>query len=118
MKPQQTGIQRIINATFYSFQGLKSSWQSEAAIRQEVAALVVLIPLALWLDVSIAKKCLLMMSALLVLVVELLNTALETVVDRISADYHELSGKAKDVGSAAVFIAILNAITIWALILW
>lgn len=117
MKPRVTGIRRLINASRYSWLGLKAAWQSEAAIRQEIVALIILLPIALLLPVSPVEKALLVFSALLVLVVELVNSALEAVVDRIGQELHELSGKAKDIGSAAVLIALIIAGLVWLIIL-
>lgn len=117
MKPRVTGIRRLINASRYSWLGLKAAWQSEAAIRQEIVALIILLPIALLLPVSPVEKALLVFSALLVLVVELVNSALEAVVDRIGQELHELSGKAKDIGSAAVLIALIMAGLVWLIIL-
>lgn len=117
MKPAVTGIRRLMNASRYSWQGLTAAWQSEAAIRQEIIALVILLPIAVLLPVSPIEKALLIFSALLVLVVELINSALEAVVDRIGSEFHELSGKAKDVGSAAVLVALVMAGLVWGIIL-
>lgn len=117
MKPAVTGIRRLMNASRYSWQGLTAAWQSEAAIRQEIIALTILLPIAVLLPVSPIEKALLIFSALLVLVVELINSALEAVVDRIGAELHELSGKAKDVGSAAVLVALVMAGLVWLIIL-
>jgi len=117
MKSSVTGLRRLANACRYSWLGLKASWQSEEAIRQEIIALVILLPLAIWLPVTTVAKALLIFSALLVLLVELLNSAIEAVVDRISDEYHPLSGKAKDIGSAAVMVALLNAAIVWLIIL-
>lgn len=117
MKPKVTGIRRLMNASRYSWQGLTAAWQSEAAIRQEIIALVILLPIAVLLPVSPIEKTLLIFSALLVLVVELINSALEAVVDRIGSEFHELSGKAKDVGSAAVLVALVMAGLVWGIIL-
>jgi len=117
MKPQHTGMTRIFKASIYSWQGLRSSWQSEAAIRQELWLLVVLLPVAFWLNVSGVERAMLVLSLLLILLVELLNTALEAVVDRIGPEHHPLSGKAKDVGSAAVLVALFAAALVWLCIL-
>lgn len=116
-KPGNTGILRIIKAAGYSWQGLKAAWCHEAAFRQEVALTVVLTPLACWLAKSNIELALLIGSLLLVLMVELLNSAVEAVVDRVSGDLHELSGRAKDIGSAAVFMALVNLAVIWLIIL-
>jgi len=114
----RTGIQRLINATRYSLHGLASAFRHEDAFRQEVLLAVVLIPIALILDVGGAGKAMMIASVLLVLIVELLNSAIEAVVDRISLDRHQLSKRAKDVGSAAVFLSLVNVAIVWALVLW
>jgi diacylglycerol kinase (ATP) len=116
-KPGNTGLTRIINAAGYSWLGLKAAFKHEAAFRQELALCVVLIPTGLWLGQSGIERALLIGSLLLVLTVELLNSAIEAVVDRFGGEQHELSGRAKDIGSAAVFIALLNVIVVWALVL-
>jgi diacylglycerol kinase (ATP) len=117
-KPGNTGLRRVVNATFYSFAGLRSAWRSEAAFRQECVGIVVLIPIAVWLGQNAVERALLLSSCVLVLIVELLNTAVEFVVDRVGTDHHELSGRAKDLGSAAVFMSIALAMLIWGLIAW
>lgn len=117
MKGTKQGFSRLLNATRYSWQGLKSTWRTEAAFREEVPLVLVLIPLALWLDISAVEAALLIALSVLILVVELINSGIEAVVDRIGAEHHELSGKAKDVGSAAVLLTILMTLTAWSLIL-
>ncbi len=117
-KPGSTGITRIIKAGGYSWAGLKAAFKHEAAFRQELALCVLMVPLGLWLGQTGIERALLIGSLLLVLMVELLNSAIETVVDRIGSEHHELSGRAKDIGSAAVFIALLNVIVIWGLVLF
>lgn len=117
-KPGETGLRRVVSATRYSLNGLKTCWRGEAAFRQEIIACAVLLPVALLLGESGAEKALLVGSCLLVLVVELLNSAIEAVVDRIGDEYHSLSGQAKDLGSAAVFISLVLATAVWALVLF
>lgn len=117
MKSKATGLQRLWKAAGYSWKGFRAAWASEAAIRQEVIALFVLVPSVFFFNVSPAEKAMLLLSAVLVLVVELLNSAIEAVVDRIGPEFHELSGKAKDVGSAAVLVCLLAALVTWLLIL-
>jgi diacylglycerol kinase (ATP) len=95
-----------------------SAWRDEAAFRQELAACALLVPLALWLPVSPLERVMLIGSLGLVLVVELLNSAIEAVVDRIGIEHHALAKKAKDLGSAAVMLSLLLATTTWALLLW
>jgi diacylglycerol kinase (ATP) len=117
-KPGNTGFRRVVNATFYSVAGLRAAWRNEAAFRQECVAVVLLIPIALWLGQNAVQRALLLCSCVLVLIVELLNTAVEFVVDRVGTDHHELSGRAKDLGSAAVFTSIALAILVWGLVAW
>ena len=117
-KPGASGLTRIINAGGYSMKGLKAALKHESAFRQEVALFVILLPVALWLGSGWLHYLLLIGSMLLVLITELLNSAIETVVDRISDEHHELAGRAKDMGSAAVFIALLNVLFVWAMIAW
>ncbi len=115
-KPGATGVTRIINATGYSMKGLKSAWINEAAFRQELMLILLLMPLAFWLGDSLNQILLLIVISWLV-VVEILNSAIEAVVDRVGSEHHELSGRAKDLGSAAVFIALaLNALVWGALV--
>jgi diacylglycerol kinase (ATP) len=110
-------IQNLVNATRYSLQGLRGAWASEAAIRYEVYVLIVALPAAWLLGHNAAERVLLISSVLLVIVVELINSAIEAVVDRIGLELHELSGRAKDIGSAAVFCAIVLAVVVWAIVL-
>ncbi len=117
-KPGNTGIRRVINATFFSLAGLKTAWRSEAAFRQECVLVIVLIPVGFWLGRTAVERSLLIGACLLVLIVELLNTAVEFVIDRIGSDHHELSGHAKDVGSAAVFVSLALTLLVWVLIGW
>jgi diacylglycerol kinase (ATP) len=112
-----TGLNRILKATVYSWQGLKASYRNEEAFRQELMLAVVLIPLGLYLGDGGIEKLLLVVSVLLLLLVEVLNSAIEAVVDRFGGELHELSGRAKDMGSAAVFIAIAIVVVTWVLIL-
>ncbi|WP_445402346.1 diacylglycerol kinase [Zobellella sp. An-6] len=117
MKPGKTGLSRIISAGGYSLQGLKSAYRNEAAFRQECWLAAVLLPLAIWWEVGLVARVLLVGSLVLVLVVELLNSAVEAVVDRIGPEHHELAGRAKDMGSAAVLLTLLLAILTWVLVL-
>jgi len=112
----QRGLQRLLNALFYSLSGLRLAFHHESAFRQEVALAVVLIPLACIVDVSAAERVLLFGSVLLVLLVELLNSSVEAAVDRIGFDTHRLSKRAKDLGSAAVLTALVLLATTWGLI--
>ena len=110
-------ITRLINATRWSLQGFRSTFKTEQAFRQEVLLLIILAPLGLWLGETGIERALLIGTVLLVLIVELINSAIESVVDRISIEQHELSGKAKDQGSAAVFVALVIAVMTWVLVL-
>jgi len=114
-KTGATGLRRIINAFGYSMKGLRAAFKYESAFRQETALLIILLPLAILLGQTIVDYSILIGSLLLVMVVELLNSALEAVVDRVSDEHHMLAGRAKDMGSAAVFIALLNVIVIWSM---
>ncbi|RLM20578.1 diacylglycerol kinase [Brenneria alni] len=113
-----TGITRIIKATGYSLQGLKQAWQHEAAFRQETLLTIIGTIIACLLPVTPVEKLLLIGAVVLIMLFELANSAIEAVVDRIGLEHHELSGRAKDMGSAAVFIAILLAVAVWGSILW
>ncbi|MGD8875327.1 MAG: diacylglycerol kinase [Gammaproteobacteria bacterium] len=115
-KPRKTGLRRIWKAMFYSLQGITVAWQHEAAFRQEAVLSIILIPLAFLVGDSAVERALLAGSCLLVLVTELLNSAIEATVDRIGSDQHELSGRAKDMGSAAVFISLCTVGLTWGLI--
>lgn len=111
------GLGRVARALRYSLQGLGAAWRHEAAFRQELLLAVVMIPLGLWLGHSTMERLLLVSVVVLVLIVELLNSAIEAVADAISTDEHPLLGRAKDIGSAAVFIALLMAGASWLAIL-
>ena len=113
----KTGLIRVWKAFFYSMAGLKAAYVHESAFRQECWLAIIFTPLALCLPVDIPSKALLAGSTLLILIVELLNSAIEAVVDRISFEHHELATRAKDIGSAAVFIALVNWLLLWGLIL-
>jgi diacylglycerol kinase (ATP) len=113
----KTGLTRVLNAFRYSMAGLAAAYRNEDAFRQEVWLAVVLIPLALFLPVSAIGKALMVASVLLVVIVELINSALEATVDRISLEHHHLAKRAKDIGSAAVFVALVNVVAVWGLVL-
>lgn len=113
----KTGIRRLINALGYSLHGLRSAFRHEEAFRQEVLFAIILIGVASILQVSGLERALMMASLLLVLVVELLNSAVEAVVDRVSLEEHHLAKRAKDIGSAAVFLSLVNVAVVWAAIL-
>lgn len=112
-----TDIARVIRAAGYSLAGLKAAVSHEAAFRQELALVLILAPLGIWLGHTGVERVLLVGSLILVLVAELLNSAVEALVNRIGSERHELSGMAKDMGSAAVFLAIVLVIVVWILIL-
>ena len=109
---------RLFRAFGYSFQGLRAAFVNEAAFRQEVILAIVFIPLGLWLGATGLERALLVGSVLLVMIVELLNSGIEAVVDRLGDEHHELSGRAKDTGSAAVLFSLVNAVAVWILILF
>jgi len=114
----KTGLRRIWNAMFYSIEGLRAAYRHEDAFRQEVLLALLLIPLALFLAPSGLGKALMIASVLLVLIVELLNSAVEATVDRVSLEHHRLAKRAKDIGSAAVMMALANAVVVWLLVLF
>ncbi len=117
-KPGETGITRIISAFHNSIKGFKGCWKNEAAFRQEVMGCIVLVPLGLYLGDGGVEKALLVSVCFLVLIVEILNSGIEAVVDRIGTEHHELSGLAKDLGSAAVFLSLTLVGIIWVLVLF
>ncbi|MDX8382091.1 MAG: diacylglycerol kinase [Ghiorsea sp.] len=117
MKPQHHPLEHLFHATKWSIQGLKAAWKYEQAFRIEVVLSLAILPLAFCLGESHIEKALMIASWLFVLIVELLNSAMEATVDRISTDFHELSGRAKDLGSAAVFVSNLLFICIWSIII-
>lgn len=114
----KTGLSRLMNAFGYSLEGFKAAFKHEDAFRQEVFLAIVLIPLALYLEHEALHRALMIGSLFLVLIVELLNSAVEAVVDRVSIERHALAKRAKDIGSAAVFVALTNVFVIWGLILF
>jgi len=111
------GPARVLKATVWSLQGLKAAWLHESSFRLEVCLLVALAPLALWLGDDGVQRALLLGSCLMVLAVELLNSAIEAVIERYGPEQHVLAGRAKDMGSAAVFVSMLNVLLVWGLIL-
>ena len=113
----KTGLTRVWNAFHYSMDGLAAAYRNEDAFRQEVWLAAVLLPLALWLPVGAIGKALMIGSVLLVIIVELVNSGLEAAVDRISLEHHHLAKRAKDIGSAAVFVALVNVVAVWSLVL-
>jgi len=111
------GLTRIMNAFFFSIAGFKAAWKHEEAFRQEVFLFILIVPFAIWITEGAIERVLLIGSVGNVLVVELLNSAVETTIDRIGVEHHELSGRAKDIGSAAVMLSLILAAMTWALIL-
>jgi len=113
----KTGLRRLLNAFGYSLAGFRAAYKHEDAFRQEALLAAILIPLAFWLPVRMTGRALMIGSVLLVIIVELLNSAIEATVDRISLDSHDLAKRAKDIGSAAVLVSLVNATVIWVLVL-
>lgn len=113
----KTGLRRLINACMYSLAGLKAAYQHEDAFRQEVLLAIVLIPLAVVLKADGMGRAMMVGSVILVMIVELLNSAVEATVDRISLENHQLAKRAKDIGSAAVMLSLINLATVWGLVL-
>jgi len=111
------GLKRIINAIRYSLAGFKACYRHEEAFRQETYVLIPMLPLGLWLGNDGVERALLLGSLLLVPIVELLNSAIEAIVDRVGTEHHELSGRAKDIASAAVFLSLVFAAMVWGLVL-
>ncbi|HEY5633890.1 MAG TPA: diacylglycerol kinase [Burkholderiaceae bacterium] len=111
------GLERLVNATRYSMAGLAAAWRDESAFRQELALCAVLLPLGLWLGDTGVERALLVAPLVLVLVVELLNSAIEAVVDLASPRHHALAARAKDLGSAAVFASLVLVAAVWGLVL-
>ncbi len=111
---KNTGLKRIVMAAMYSLQGFRHAFKHEAAFRQELLLAVIFIPLACWLDVEQVERILMIACLLIVIIVELLNSAVEAVVDRVGLEKHELAGRAKDLGSAAVFVALTLTVYVWA----
>ncbi len=113
-----TGLKRLVNATKFSCQGFKAAFANEAAFRQEVFLSIILIPLGFYLGANGLERALLISVVILIPIIELINSGIEAIVDRISTEKHELSGRAKDVGSAAVLLSLINAAVVWALVLF
>jgi diacylglycerol kinase (ATP) len=114
----KTGLVRLWNALGYSRDGITAAWKNEAAFREEVLLAAIAIPLALFLAKTGVDRALLVGSIILILIVEILNSAVEAVVDKASPEKHELAKRAKDMGSAAVLLSLFNAAAIWACVLW
>lgn len=118
MKSSYTGLKRILYAALYSWKGIKSSWKHEAAFRQEVLLLIILTPVAVLLGETALEIIILIGVLLMLITVELLNSAVESVVDRTGEDYHKLAGRAKDQGSAAVLFAFIIVLLVWGAVLY
>jgi len=116
MKPGAKGFKRIVDATLYTVKGLSAAWRGESAFRQETILAVLLAPAAFWLGRSLAETALLLLTLAFVLTTELLNSAIEAVVDLASPQFNELAGRAKDMGSAAVFLSLGTVVVVWSLI--
>ena len=116
-KPGKTGISRLFDAFNYSLKGLLAAWQNEAAIRQETGLIILLTPLAFYIGENAIQIIILVCSVVLIIIVELINSAIENVVDRIGDEYHLLSGRAKDIGSAAVLITLCLGVFNWVMII-
>ncbi|MGB4811191.1 MAG: diacylglycerol kinase [Methylophilaceae bacterium] len=114
----KTGLSRLINAFGYSIDGFKAAYEHEDAFRQEVLLAIVLIPLGIYLGKTGVEKALLLAVVLLVLIVELFNSAIEAAIDHTSLEHHPLAKRAKDIGSAAVFVALAIAASVWGLVLF
>lgn len=118
MKPENNhGIKRVFRATGFSMKGLKAAWIHEAAFRQELVLAFLMLPIALFVDISTVERLLLILTLFIVLIVELLNSAVEAVVDRVGDEIHVLSGQAKDIASAAVFMSLALCGITWAVVL-
>jgi diacylglycerol kinase (ATP) len=116
MKPGAKGFKRIVDATLYTVKGLSAAWRGESAFRQETMLAVLLAPAAFWLGRSLTETALLLLTLAFVLTTELLNSAIEAVVDLTSPQFDELAGRAKDMGSAAVFLSLGTVVVVWSLI--
>lgn len=112
----KTGLVRLWNALGYSLAGFRAAYKHEDAFRQEVLLAALLIPLALWSPVDYFGKALMIGSVLLVIIVELVNSAIEATVDRISLENHDLAKRAKDIGSSAVLVSLVNVVAVWSLV--
>ena len=114
-KPGYTGIERVIKATGYSWQGFRAAWSNESAFRQECTIGILLLPLAFVIGQTMFQVAVLIAVLAVVLITELLNSAVEAVVDRVGQEYHDLAGRAKDMGSAAVFVSLSLVVIVWSM---
>lgn len=117
-KKSGVGVMRLVRAFGWSMAGFRAAFTGEAAFRQEVAVALVMTPMSFWLGQTAVERAMLISSLLLVLLTELLNSAVEAVVDRVGSEQHPLSGRAKDIGSAAVFISLVNAAVVWGFVFY
>jgi len=117
VKPGNKGLYRVYKAGIYSMQGIKAAWKHEAAFRQEVILMLLLTPAAFIVGTGLTQQLLLLVLAWLIVIVEILNSAVEAVVDRFGGEMHDLSGRAKDMGSAAVFITLVLNAVVWAAVI-
>ena len=117
-KPGKTGLSRLIAAAGYSMRGLKAAWQHEEAFRLEATLALLFVPLSFVIADQLTHQLVLLSCCFLVIVIELINSAIEAVVDRISSEIHPLSGQAKDIGSAAVFVTMILFLVVWGLSFW
>jgi len=117
MEWKNQGFSRLVKATGYSWAGLCAVWRHEAAFRQEILLAVIACPLGIWLGNNGVERALLLGSIILVLIVEMVNSALEAIVDRQGKEFHELAGRAKDIGSAAVLLSLIHVVLVWFLVL-
>ncbi len=118
VKPGYTGFKRLTKASQYSMKGLSAAWRFESAFRQECSVGLILVPLAFWVGETVEQTVLLIGVCAIVLITELLNSAIEAVVDRVGTEHHDLAGRAKDMGSAAVAISLMLVLVTWALLAW
>jgi len=116
MKPGATGFKRVVDATGYTIKGLRAAWRVESAFRQELLLALLFAPAAFWLGRSLPETAVLLATLAFVLTTELLNSAIEAIVDRASPELNELAGRAKDMGSAAVFVSLSTVVVVWALV--
>lgn len=117
-KPGRKGFSRIVWASKYSYLGIKAAWKNEAAFRQELILMLALLPAAFWLGQTATERLLLIIPCFLVVIIELINSAIEAAIDRIGSEIHPLSAQAKDMASAAVFFALILVLLCWGLVAW
>ena len=112
----EKGFKRLFNATQYSMKGIKAAWRNEEAFRQESLLMVIMVPAAFCLGENATQIAILLMTCFIVVITELINSAIEAIVDRIGPEMHELSGRAKDMGSAAVLVSLISTVVVWSLV--